>query len=435
MTKFFRMAALTVALLAALSGCQSKDSSNTKEYEGKSLTVVTTYGVNDGGHEAFVSLCKEFSESTGAIINDASADSTEGWKREVISSFESGNQPDVLFFFTGNDVEELIQNDKFVSFTEIKESFPDYASNINLTVLDSMKAADGNVYAVPVKGYWERLFINTDIFEELKLSPPETFEDLFTLAPILLEAGYIPIAASLSEVPHYLFEALLFNQTGPSKHHDIPNSPDDIPESWVTALEQFNLMYSAGMFPDDAIVPTHADAFELFQSKRAAMIVDGDWSVPYVRDTEHTIIIDFPSAPEHPRKNTDLISGFSMGFYITRQAWDNPDKRDAAVAYVQFITSNKSIMRLNVSGAAMPVSVSASDKDNQSSGLKATPLRSSIDPLNEKTTAFVGAVADKFLIEARSWLFGQILPIARDEADSREVLREFIILNSQKDNK
>lgn len=427
MRNFIRVSALLTAILILLTACGQKISSEPVKLDGKTLTVVTTYGPNDGGHDAFVSLCNDFSESTGAKITDNSADSTEDWKKSVISSFDSGSEADVLFFFSGNDTDALIKSDKFVSLDEIRKSYPDYASNINLAVLEGMKAADGKGYAVPVKGYWERLFINTDIFENLGLTPPETVDDLFALSQPLNEAGVIPIAASLSEVPHYLFEALLFNFTGPSNHHNIPSDPDNIPESWVSALEMFTAMYRAGMFPEDATVPTHADAFELFQSKKAAMIVDGDWSVAYIRDPKTTAVVNFPPIPEQPRNSNDLISGFSMGFYITRKAWDDPEKRAAAVAFVQFITSNSSILRLNVSGAAMPISISAEDSETINTG--ATPLRGSIDVLNTQTTAFVGAVADEFRTEARAWLFSQILPLARGEADAREVLREFIVLN------
>lgn len=428
MRKFMRGAAIFTVVFILLTACGQKSSPDPVKLDGKPLTVVTTYGPNDGGHDAFVLLCGEFSESTGAKITDNSADSTEIWKQDVIASFDSGNEADVLFFFSGNDTDALIKNNKFVSLDEIRQSYPDYASNINLAVLEGMKAADGKGYAVPVKGYWERLFINTDIFENLGLTPPKTVDDLFALSQPLNEAGVIPIAASLSEVPHYLFEALLFNFTGPSKHHNIPKYPDNIPESWVSALEMFTSMYRAGLFPDDAAVPTHADAFELFQSKKAAMIVDGDWSVAYIRDPQTTEVVNFPAILEQPRISTDLISGFSMGFYITRKAWDDPEKRDAAVAFVQFITSNSSILRLNVSGAAMPISLGTADSEAQNN---TTPLRGSIDVLNTQTTAFVGAVADEFLPEARAWLFSQLLPLAHGEADAREVLQEFVVLNNK----
>lgn len=418
-------------LLTAAAGCGRSvpaPSPAGAMFDDVSLNVVTTFGPNDGGHRAFVTLCDDFEQATGASIDDGSADSTEEWKRNVIASFDTGDEPDVLFFFTGADTDGLIKNNKLVPIDEIREKYPDYASNINLTILEGLSASDGKSYAVPIKGYWERLFVNTDIFEKLELPLPEDYSDLFALAPALVEAGFIPIAASLAEVPHYLFEAFLFNRTGPSNHHIVPSNPDDIPESWVTALEQFALMYDAGMFPEDGDAVTHADAFELFQSKKAAMIIDGDWSVAYVRDTENTAVINFPADADGPRASSDLISGFSMGFYITQKAWNDPGKRDAAARFVQFITSDASILRLNVSGAAMPIAgFSASREDTQNN---VTPLRRSIDTLNENTTAFVGATADRLAPDVREWLFGRILPLAKGELEAEELLREFIIMNN-----
>ena len=40
------------------------------------------------------------------------------------------------------------------------------------------------------------------------------------------------------------------------------------------------------------------------------------------------------------RKATDLVGGLSSGYYITRKAWDDPEKRDAAISFIEYMTSD-----------------------------------------------------------------------------------------------
>lgn len=43
----------------------------------------------------------------------------------------------------------------------------------------------GGVYALPLEQYYHMMFYRTDIFEELGIQPPETWEDLYKIVPIL----------------------------------------------------------------------------------------------------------------------------------------------------------------------------------------------------------------------------------------------------------
>lgn len=80
---------------------------------------------------------------------------------KVLTDFETGAEPDVLFFFTDADAEPFIEADKVVDIASIRAEYPDYAANMR----DSMMAvaADGKSYAVPSSGFWENMFVNTKV--------------------------------------------------------------------------------------------------------------------------------------------------------------------------------------------------------------------------------------------------------------------------------
>ena len=115
--------------------------------DGVTLNVVTSYGGDDGNRGSFESAVKAYEASTGNKVNDGSATSNEEWKAKVLTDFETGSEPDVLFFFTNADAEPFISAGKVVSIEEIRAEYPDYATNMRDSML--AVAADGKQYAVP----------------------------------------------------------------------------------------------------------------------------------------------------------------------------------------------------------------------------------------------------------------------------------------------
>ncbi len=92
-------------------------------------------------------------------------------KQKVLTDFETGTEPDVLFFFTNADAEPFIEAGKVVDIATIRETYPEYADNMK----DSMMAAaaDGKNYAVPSSGFWENMFVNKKFLQIVILKFPD----------------------------------------------------------------------------------------------------------------------------------------------------------------------------------------------------------------------------------------------------------------------
>ena len=133
---------LVVAMCLGFVVCAHADS--------VTLNIVTSYGGDDGNRKNFEDAVAAYEASTGNKVNDGSATSNEQWKAKVLTDFETGSEPDVLFFFTNADADPFVNNNKVVSIEEIRSVYPDYAANMK----DSMMAvaADGKHYAVPSAG-------------------------------------------------------------------------------------------------------------------------------------------------------------------------------------------------------------------------------------------------------------------------------------------
>lgn len=78
------------------------------------LTVVTSYGGDDGNRKNYENAVASYEAASGNKIMDASDSSNEEWKAKVLTDFQTGTEPDVLFFFTNADAEPFIQAGKVV---------------------------------------------------------------------------------------------------------------------------------------------------------------------------------------------------------------------------------------------------------------------------------------------------------------------------------
>lgn len=321
--------------------------------EGVELDVVTTFAGEDSNAKNYQEGLEGWQETSGNTVNDNSATADETFKTTVVSDFEMDAEPDVLFFFTGADANSFIEADKVVSIEEIRAGYPEYASNMDDAKLPS-SIVDGKAYAVPTNGYWEAMFVNTKVLEECGVAMPDenyTWDQFMTDCAAIKEAGYTPVAAALGNIPHYWWEYSIFNnETDLSRHTEIPAA--DSADAWVAGMEDIKAMYEAGCFPENTLSATDDETFQLFVQDQAAFLLDGSWKVGGIAgscqsDPDDASTLDqealdkfdvtFVPSKNDVRKASDLIGGFSMGYYITRKAWEDPEKQAAAVDFVNYM--------------------------------------------------------------------------------------------------
>lgn len=322
------------------------------------LEVVTTFAGNDGNAQNYKNCYKEWESKTGNTIVDMSATSDDTFKARVTTDFETGSEPDVLFFFNGADANSFIEAGKVVPIEEIRAEYPDYASNMDDGRIPA-SLVDNKAYAVPVNGYWEAMFVNTEVLDAAGVTMPGkdyTWDAFKADCEKIKEAGFSPIASALGNVPHYWWEFSIFNHTTPEDHTTIPESvEDEIGKGWVAGMEDIKELYELGYFPENTNSAKDDEAFQMFMDGKAAFFLDGSWKVngivsacqtdpedPSTLDTEKLAKFDVTYVPaKDTRKATDLIGGLSMGYYITRSAWEDPATKEAAVSFVSYMTSDE----------------------------------------------------------------------------------------------
>ncbi|MBP3868497.1 MAG: extracellular solute-binding protein [Solobacterium sp.] len=407
----------------------------TASAEPVSLNVTTTFAGEDGNAQNFKNSVAAWESNTGNKVVDTSATSDENFKTRVITDFETGSEPDVLFFFNGADANDFVKAGKVVSIDEIRGAYPEYASNMDGGRI-SASPADGKKYAVPVNGYWEALFVNTEVLDAAGVTMPDentTWEEFLDACSKIKAAGYTPIAAALGNIPHYWWEYGIFNQQTPENHLEIPGSADDeLGKQWVDGLTDVKELYELGYFPDNTLSATDDETFAMFTDGKAAFLLDGSWKVGGIvancqsdpedastLDTEkldHFDVTYFPA--KSARKTTDLIGGLSMGYYITKKAWDDPAKRDAAVSFVEYMTSDE-VVPLFAQHTATALNNAPKVDETQFNSLQVKAIS-----MMSKVSSFTGAVQDSFSGECRTSTFDGMPELVTGKKDIAEAVQE-----------
>lgn len=389
--------------------------------EPVTLTVVTSYGGDDGNRSNYEAAIAGYEAETGNTVLDASATSNEEWKAKVMTDFETGTEPDVLFYFNGSDSDAIVEAGKVVSLDEIRAEYPDYASNMKDDLLVA-SSVDGKVYSVPVNGYWESLYVNTKVLEAAGVSMPGadyTWDQFLADCQTIKDAGYTPIAVSLQEVPHYWFEFTVYNNGTTENHLNLPSSSsDETGLKWAAGLEDIKALYDAGYLPENTLTATDAETVQLMADGQAAFLIDGSWKVGFFQTNCADHLEDFALAyvpAKGDRQATDLIGGISMGYYITKKAWDDPAKREAAVKFVEYMTSDEQVSIFSVTAVtALKNGVTPSDSLDS--------LQKSAIAMCADATSVVGAVQDKLTSEQRSDLFANVKNIVAGKITPAEAI-------------
>lgn len=329
-------------MISCTSPVNPAESTYTAAPEPVEIRFIGQFGGTDPTTPIFDEILKRFTDTNPyiTVVNESNT-ADEAWKARVTTDFSSGNDPDVVQYFNGPDAKILIENKKVVAIEEIKKVYPDYAKNISAEAMTYMKEYDGKHYGVPVRGFYEGLFCNTDLFEKYSLDLPTDWLKLEAAIQKFSQEGVIPIAASFSDVPHYLIEHLILAEGGIEDHSVNPKV--SYPESWAKGISYLKTFKDMGAFPVDVNATKNDIVANLFYNKQAAMIIDGSWSIGSIKDSDTTVIIPFPPTPEGKKDPSDIIVGFTVGFYISTKAWNNPVKRDAAIKLVNVLTSDESI--------------------------------------------------------------------------------------------
>lgn len=438
MRRIISICLIVVLSLSMMTGCSIGGLESGEETESGhkpiTLTVTTMYAGNDGNAQNFKDVVDLWERETGNKILDNSVTSDEAFKSRVLMDYRTGAEPDVLFYFNGVDSNPLVANHRVVSIDEISEVYPEYAANMK-TELMQASPYDGKIYCIPVNGYWEGLFVNKKVCEAAGVPIPDgktNWNEFMDICSKIRDAGYTPIAVSLASVPHYWFEFCIYNYQNTETHAILPQNVNDPQgQAWVKGITSIKDMYEEGFFPENTLSASDDDTIRMFIDGQAAFLLDGSWRMSGIEqmaeNVEDFTVTFVPGMDE--RRSTDIISGLSCGYYLSRKAWDDPEKREAAVSFIEYVTTDEVVSKFaEVSATALINGVSIDES-------KLSCLAKDALAMNELVSGTAAAVQDFVPVDCRVPVFEGMPALVKGEKDISEAVKEVLDLIAAKESK
>ena len=183
-------------------------------------------------------------------------------------------------------------------------------------------------------------------------------------------------------------------------------------------------LYEKGFFPANTLTATDAETVQIFGDGEAAFLIDGSWKVThfvdnYPENLENFAISYVPAKGE--RKASEAIGGISMGYFITKKAWDDPAKREAAVKFVEHMTSDE------VLSTFVTTEVTALKNGASPAGLN--PLQQAAANANAEITGVIGPVQDAVSPECKADLFANVQNVVTGSMSAEDAVNSAIALN------
>lgn len=209
------------------------DYNNVAETKSEDLNI----WVMNGREQAQV--VKNLIENDFAPQNDISA-KISIVSTGLVEATLAGTGPDVALFVPGTTAVFLGVRDVLCDLSKM-EGYDHLISKYTQELLVPYKYG-GATYGLPLSYNFLALFYRTDIFEELELECPKTWDEFYTVSSIL-QNNMLDIG-----VPNTIFEVLLFQNGGSYFSEDLTKCIIDSKEG-VDAFRQMTEFYTNWSFP------------------------------------------------------------------------------------------------------------------------------------------------------------------------------------------
>ena len=147
-----------------------------------------------GGEQAAISKFAEAWEDMGNTWIDTAITGGDNARGTTVNRIIGGNPPTAAQFNISKQFVDLVEQGLLQSLEEVAsaEGWRDF---IYPPELIETCEFEGEFYCVPVNIHsWQWMWINNDVYKQVGLPVPQTFEEFLAGAPTIQDAGIIPLA-------------------------------------------------------------------------------------------------------------------------------------------------------------------------------------------------------------------------------------------------
>jgi raffinose/stachyose/melibiose transport system substrate-binding protein len=403
MRKARNMAAIAIAASAALTlgACAAgSDTSDSAESTTEAMAEGTLRVAMGSPGEAQIAVwddvAAQFQAANPGITVEMNYVDDDLYQTVGLPNLLSGRDaPDVFFEWAGARLQSRYDGGYTADVSEYVDG--GVLGGIWADSAFSSGTIDGQKLLVPHKAdVTNVLFYNVDIFNEVGIEPPATWEEFLATCDALNAAGYMPLATGNKDL--WAAGNWLGHLTSRIVGEDVYDSALKLESSfadpeWVEAFGFIKEMVDRGCVNDSANAINDNEGAQLFFQGEAAMHPIGSWLVSWAIGEAPDLNFDYVNLPSMPGAgDQDSVIGVVTGYAINA----NSPLKDQAAAFLA-LANNEEFVAKFVAAEAVPLALSTANTELEprSASLN-TMLGSAVTIVGPPDTDYDLAVADAF---------------------------------------
>ena len=403
--KVLAMALAILVVLGALAGCTTPAGSGSAAAPGSTggsapapasapaesanekIRVVTFFAGSDQWAPVWKEVIGEYMDANPGIEIVDESQPTSGtndvFRTKVQSDIAAKTPPDLMLFFNGADGQMAIDSGLFVDWTSYMADDPEWSANLKASPMEAGNL-DGLQYCIPYIGYFEGMLYNKALFDKYGLEEPTTWENILACIDTFKENDVVPFSASIAK-PSYMTELFLLSQVG------VAGQKNYFDHSWAPAMDAIAELYQKGAFPADTLTLTEDDVRVLFADQKAAMMINGSWTISALKDNPDMRMIAMPTLPGGVGGSNCTVAGYGSGWYMSNDA---AGRSGETLKFLKYLTSPEVMTKFIAVGGSPAVNCDVPEG--------ATPLEVSALEMLDAATETAPACDSQVVREA--WL-------------------------------
>ncbi len=295
------------------------------------------------GHTTVPDAAARFEEENPDIKVNLTEIPNDQFKTKIRVALGTANGPDVFHTWGGAPLAENAASDLVVPIDDVVED-NGFADAISPAILE-LGQVEGVQYALPLAIEASMVWYNTEIFDELGLTPPTTWDEFLSVIEATKEGGYTPIAmANATQWPgaHWWSELVALS-CGPDFWSTIGTDAPAFQfndDCVVAANERIVELVDAGAFNEglNGLDYDSGESRQLFWSETAAMNHMGNWTVSSAVEEAPEMVekMDFFTVPawDGAAGTSDMMTGGISPAFAISSATSNEEAAKKLVAFL-----------------------------------------------------------------------------------------------------
>lgn len=354
----------TAALVSlfALTACGGSSDAGDGD-DGEIGGTLTISGPSSYDH-AVSAVAEEFMKEYPEVTVTTTGASTDQYQQNTRTQLASGTASDLVYVWPGGANSMSVWNIASEGALEdlSEEPWVDMIDEDNAYLTQYEDAT----YMLPMVYGAIGSMYNTDVFDEVGLETPETWEDVIQACHTLNDAGVVPIAVGLQTPAHTQFITYsLVASTVYREHPDFNAQMADgeatfSASGWREAFEMYMELEEEGCFQDSPTGTPDEEAIRMVGTGEAAMMVGTNPTLAQIQDSAGETEIGFFGLPNAEDPEDVYLPVALGGAYGVSAGSEN---KATAKAFLEFMSENQTLFSEVALG--VPIDTSQLPEDNE----------------------------------------------------------------------